>query len=84
LFFLKISQHLRTRAIATTGLLLYIIAGAGCFFINDIYLLLLMRAVLGISVGLIMPLSTGLLAYYFIARHVLRSEIEKEERMLKD
>ena len=26
----------------------------------------------------------GLLAYYFIARHVLRSEIEKEERMLKD
>ena len=65
LFFLKISQHLRTRAIATTGLLLYIIAGAGCFFINDIYLLLLMRAVLGVSVGLIMPLSTGLLAYYF-------------------
>ncbi len=26
----------------------------------------------------------GLLAYYFIARHVLRSEIEKEERMLND
>jgi hypothetical protein len=26
----------------------------------------------------------GLLAYYFIARRVLRSEIEKEERMLKD
>ena len=65
LFFLTISRRLRTRAIATTGLLLYVIAGAGCFFIDDIYVLLVMRALLGISVGLIMPLSTGLLAYYF-------------------
>ena len=64
-FFLAISRRLRTRAIATTGLLLYVIAGAGCFFVDDIYVLLVMRALLGISVGLIMPLSTGLLAYYF-------------------
>ena len=65
LFFLPVSRLLRTRAIATTGLLLYVLAGAGCFFVNDIYVLLVMRALLGISVGLIMPLSTGLLAYYF-------------------
>jgi len=65
LFFLTISRYFRTRAIATFGLLLYVLAGAGCFFIDDICLLLLMRALLGISVGLIMPLSTGLLAYYF-------------------
>ena len=65
LFFMPISQRMRTRTIALTGLLLYIVAGAGCFFINDIYLLLGMRAILGISVGLIMPLSTGLRAYYF-------------------
>ena len=65
LFFLSISRWLRTRAIATTGLLLYVAAGAGCFFVDDIYVLLVMRALLGISVGLIMPLSTGLLAYYF-------------------
>ena len=65
LFFLPLSRILRTRAIATTGLLLYVVAGAGCFFIDDIWLLLLLRAILGISVGLIMPLSTGLLAYYF-------------------
>ncbi len=65
LFFLSISRRLRTRAIATAGLLLYVVAGAGCFFIGDIWLLLFMRALLGISVGLIMPLSTGLLAYYF-------------------
>ncbi len=65
LFFLTISRHFRTRAIASFGLLLYVVAGAGCFFVDDIYLLLLMRALLGVSVGLIMPLSTGLLAYYF-------------------
>ena len=65
LFFLAISRRLRTRAIATTGLLLYVAAGAGCFFVDNIYVLLVMRALLGISVGLIMPLSTGLLAYYF-------------------
>ena len=65
LFFLPLSRILRTRTIATTGLLLYIVAGAGCFFVDDIYVLLLLRAILGISVGLIMPLSTGLLAFYF-------------------
>ena len=65
LFFLPLSRILRTRAIAFSGLLLYIVAGAGCFFVDDIYVLLLMRAVLGVSVGLIMPLSTGLLAFYF-------------------
>ena len=65
LFFLAISRRLRTRAIATTGLVLYVAAGAGCFFVDDIFVILVMRALLGISVGLIMPLSTGLLAYYF-------------------
>lgn len=65
ILFLQFSQRVRTRTIATTGLLLYVTVGAGCFFIDNIYILLLMRAVLGISVGLIMPLSTGLLAYYF-------------------
>ena len=65
LFFLPLSRWLRTRAIATTGLLLYVVAGAGCFFVDDIWLLLALRALLGVSVGLIMPLSTGLLAFYF-------------------
>ena len=65
ILFLQLSRRVRTRTIATTGLLLYVASGAGCFFVDDIYILLLLRAVLGISIGLIMPLSTGLLAYYF-------------------
>ena len=65
IFFLQLSRRIGTRTLAMTGLMLYVIAGAGCFFVKDIYILLLMRALLGVSVGLIMPLSTGLLAYYF-------------------
>lgn len=65
LFFLTISRHFKTRAIALTGLLLYVAAGSGCFFANNIYVILSLRALLGVSVGLIMPLSTGLLAYYY-------------------
>lgn len=65
LFFLNISRHYGTRAIALFGLVLYVLAGAGCFLASDIYVLLVLRALLGVSVGLIMPLSTGLLAYYY-------------------
>lgn len=65
LFFLNISRHYGTRTIALFGLVLYVVAGAGCFFAGDIYVLLTLRALLGVSVGLIMPLSTGLLAYYY-------------------
>lgn len=65
LFFLNISRHYGTRAIALFGLVLYVASGAGCFLANDIYVVLTLRALLGVSVGLIMPLSTGLLAYYY-------------------
>ena len=65
LLFLPISRVLRTRAIAIIGLVLYVAAGTGCFFVDNIHLLLLMRALLGVSVGLIMLLSTGLLSYFY-------------------
>lgn len=65
LFFLNISRHFGTCQIALAGLMLYVIAGAGCFLADDIYLLLTLRALLGVSVGLVMPLSNGLLAYYY-------------------
>lgn len=65
LFFLNISRHFGTRKIALAGLMLYVLAGAGCFLADDIYVLLTLRAFLGVSVGLVMPLSTGLLACYY-------------------
>ena len=65
LFFPWLCRMLCTRTIAVLGLLMYVVFGAGAFFADNIGLILLLRALLGVSVGMIMPLSTGLLSYYF-------------------
>ncbi|MBQ8070892.1 MAG: MFS transporter [Bacteroidales bacterium] len=65
LVFAKLCALMKTRTLAITGLLMYVVSGTGAFFLDNIWALLASRAVLGISVGMIMPLSTGLLSYYF-------------------
>lgn len=65
LVFPRLCRWMKTRTLALTGLVLYVLAGAGCFFVDNIWILLCLRALLGLSVGMIMPLSTGLLAYYY-------------------
>ena len=63
--FPAISRLMKTRTLAILGLCMYIVFGAGAFFADNILTVLVLRALLGVSVGMIMPLSTGLLAYYF-------------------
>lgn len=65
LVFPWLCRLMKTRTLAVTGLVLYVLSGAGAFFVEDIWMLLVFRALMGVSVGMIMPLSTGLLAYYF-------------------
>jgi len=65
LLFPTLSRRFSTRTIAVVGLLMYVIFGCGAFLADSITMLLILRALLGISVGLIMPLSTGLLSYYY-------------------
>lgn len=65
LCFSAICKCLRTRTIAIVGLSLYVLSGCGAFFFDDIVTILCLRALLGVSVGLIMPLSTGLLSFYY-------------------
>ena len=65
LLFRQLCKWMRTRTLALVGLSLYVVAGAGAFLVDDIVILLILRALLGVSVGMIMPLSTGLLSYYF-------------------
>lgn len=64
LFFPIIIKYIRVRTLALLGLGLYVVSGMGAFFVENIIILLVLRALLGVSVGFIMPLSTGLLAYY--------------------
>ncbi|MBQ5344049.1 MAG: MFS transporter [Acidaminococcaceae bacterium] len=65
LVFPWLCRLMKTRTLALTGLALYVLSGAGAFFADEIRVLLVFRALMGVSVGMIMPLSTGLLAYYF-------------------
>lgn len=65
LFFPYLCSIAGSRTLALCGLVLYVLSGACCFFVDNIVILLILRALLGISVGIVMPLSTGLLSYYY-------------------
>ena len=65
LCFTTLCRWMKTRTLAMVGLTLYVVSGAGAFFVDNIWGLLCLRALMCVSVGMVMPLSTGLLAYYF-------------------
>ena len=64
-FFSKLCSKFGSKTLVLVGLAFYTIGGilAGAF--DHIGLVLVMRALVGIGVGIIMPLSTGLLVFYF-------------------
>ena len=55
----------KKKTLMITGLLIYLLAGCGGGFARNINELLFIRAILGIGVGLIMPLSTTLVGDFF-------------------
>lgn len=57
--------RVKKKTIMLTGLAIYFLAGIGGGFARNITELLVIRAVLGIGVGLIMPLSTTLVGDFF-------------------
>ena len=63
--FPKLAAKFRARTLLMIGLAFYTIGGCVAGVFNSIWIVLLMRALVGIGVGIIMPLSTGLLAFYF-------------------
>ena len=60
-----LSHRFTKRNILCVGLVIYLIGGAGGGFANSIEILLMFRALLGVGVGLIAPLSTGLIADFY-------------------
>lgn len=65
LIFPRLSAKFGTKTLVMTGLLLYTGGGVAAGLFNNIWLVLAMRALVGVGVGIFMPLSTGLLAYYY-------------------
>ena len=63
--FKPLCKRFRARTLLIFGLLLYTVFGciAGAF--SNILVILVCRALVGVGVGIIMPLSTGLLSFYF-------------------
>lgn len=64
-FFPRLCRIFGARTLVLCGLVLYALGGCIAGTFNHISLVLMMRALVGIGVGIIMPLSTGLLAFYF-------------------
>lgn len=65
LVFGKLAARFGAKTLVTAGLLLYTVGGVAAGAFDSIALVLIMRALVGVGVGIVMPLSTGLLSYYF-------------------
>lgn len=63
--FPRLCRVFGAKTLVLLGLLLYTVGGCAAGIFDNIFLVLIMRALVGIGVGIIMPLSTGLLSYYF-------------------
>ncbi|MBR1704737.1 MAG: MFS transporter [Clostridia bacterium] len=63
--FPRLSAKFGAKTLVLAGLGLYTVGGVAAGLFSNIFLLLCMRALVGVGVGIIMPLSTGLLAYYY-------------------
>ncbi|RKD33466.1 MFS transporter [Thermohalobacter berrensis] len=61
----KISLVMKNRKILIIALILYIIGGLGGSFTNSIYELLFFRVIIGMGMGLLIPLSRSLIADFF-------------------
>lgn len=62
----KISVRIKKKRLLIWGLAIYLIGGVGGGIYENIYVLLFFRAILGVGLGLLLPLSTSLIADFFV------------------
>lgn len=65
MFFAGLCRKFRSRTLLLAGLVLYTAGGCVAGLFSNIFAVLVFRALVGIGVGIIMPMSTGLLAFYY-------------------
>lgn len=65
--FPKLCARFKSKPLLIAGLLLYVVGGCIAGVFDQIWLVLICRALVGIGVGMIMPLSTGLISFYYPA-----------------
>lgn len=67
-----LTSKITKRSILMIGLLIYLIGGVGAQFANSIEVLLSFRLILGIGVGLVMPLSMSLINDHFSGKERIK------------
>lgn len=63
--FAKLSKIINAKYIAMIGFCLFLVGGVFPYFLNNIYLILISRAILGIGAGFLTPLSVSLIGILF-------------------
>lgn len=65
----KLSEYFRKRTLITFAMICFLIGGITPAFLNNMTLILLMRAVLGIGVGIFIPVGVNLITDFFEDQH---------------
>ena len=65
----KLSSSKDKTGILSLGLIIFLLSGISYFFINSMSGLIIASCILGIGAGIVIPLSTGLIAEYFAGRY---------------
>lgn len=65
LFFPILTKKFKIKTLSIFGIICYLAGGYGISFIDNIYIILLFRAISGIGVGILMPISTVMITYLF-------------------
>ena len=63
--FPKLTRVFHAKTLVMIGLTLYVFGGCLAGLFSNIWIVLVFRALVGMGVGIIMPLSTGLLSFYY-------------------
>lgn len=61
----KLVERFAKRDLVVFGVSMYLLGGVGAFFLRDFWLVFSFRGILGIGVGVLTPIATGLIADYF-------------------
>ncbi|MGI6227739.1 MAG: MFS transporter, partial [Peptococcales bacterium] len=61
----KISNKMSRRSLLFMSLFLFFVGGVGPAFVNDLTSILIFRGILGIAMGFIMPIASGLIADFY-------------------
>ena len=64
----KLSVSRNKLLILYTGLIIFFVSGLSCLFVGGMTSLIVVNGILGIGAGMVVPLSTGLVADYFSGR----------------